>query len=209
MIQYIALVILFMTAIIITTDPSLEQNASAEEKQASVLGLSVCMGATILSGLAGAIVQYHQQDGRRDSLLFSGELGAFSVLFLGLRLAVEYYALDMGDGARLRDIVRSGGGLFHGVTPSLFIPLTANALGGIVVGKVIQHAGGVNKGYGLIGGVLLSAVARVYVEGKVLSERLYLSIPLTLLAMWLNFSQSAAKLNTWIVAKARRKEVSK
>ena len=47
-------------------------------------------------------------------------------------------------------------GLFHKWTPWTFIPLLTQAGGGIVVGLVTKHAGGVQKGFALIAGILLT-----------------------------------------------------
>merc|ERR1712080_136047 len=162
------------------------------------MGVCVCLSAAAISGLAGSIVQHNLQNKKRDTLLLSAELGFYSMMFLVMRLTIEYYFLDIGDGQRLRELSLN---VLSGVDLYLLIPLTANALGGIVVGQVVKHAGGVNKGYGLIGGVLLSALTRVYFYGIPLTSRLYMGMPLTICAMWLNFSNQAKDLNTIILKK--------
>lgn len=195
-VQYIALTILFSTAIMITTDPA--ALGAVGSSHLSTFGVCICLAAATLSGLAGSIVQYNLQHKKRDSLLLSAELGFYSAMFLIIRLALEYFiqpGFYVGDGHRLASGDQS---LLTGVDWYLLIPLTANALGGIVVGQVVKHAGGVNKGYGLIGGVLLSALMRIYVDGIFLSGRLLSGMVFTIFAMWLNFSNQGTELNTYI-----------
>jgi hypothetical protein len=47
-------------------------------------------------------------------------------------------------------------GLLHGWTLFTLLPVVLQAFGGIIVGLVMKHAGGVQKGFAIMGGILLS-----------------------------------------------------
>ncbi len=46
--------------------------------------------------------------------------------------------------------------LFHGWTWLTLAPVIVQGIGGIVVGLVMKYAGGVQKGFAIMGGILLS-----------------------------------------------------
>lgn len=47
-------------------------------------------------------------------------------------------------------------GFSYGWTTSCLIPMTSASFGGVLVGLVIANAGGVRKGFSIIGGILLT-----------------------------------------------------
>jgi solute carrier family 35 (UDP-sugar transporter), member A1/2/3 len=113
--------------------------------------------ASFLSGLAGALSQRNLQAATttstrpqpgRNSYLFSMELCAATVVVLVTSLAFS------SDGSQLWQ----QGGFWNGWTPTTFIPIFTNAMGGIIVGLVTKHAGSVRKGFALIFGIFLSGI---------------------------------------------------
>lgn len=116
-----------------------------------VHGVFPIMLASFLSGLAGALSQQNLQKagGGRNNYLFSMELCVCSILMLTASLFVS------PDG---KDLMEKG--FWAGWTPETFIPITSNALGGIIVGLVTKYAGSVRKGFALILGIFLTGIAQ-------------------------------------------------
>jgi UDP-sugar transporter A1/2/3 len=114
-------------------------------------GVAPILLASFISGLAGALSQKNLQaaGGGRNAYLFSMELCAASVLILSASLSLS------ADGKAIADK-----GFFDGWTPTTFIPIATNSVGGIIVGLVTKHAGSVRKGFALIFGILLSGLVQ-------------------------------------------------
>ncbi len=77
------------------------------------------------------------------------ELAVFSSLVLAASLVASPAAIP----------------LFHGWTWLTMAPVIVQGIGGIVVGLVMKYAGGVQKGFAIMGGILLSrleALANVH-----------------------------------------------
>ena len=55
-------------------------------------------------------------------------------------------------------------GFWAGWVPQLWIPITTNAIGGIIVGLVTKYAGSVRKGFALIFGIFLSGVVQAALD---------------------------------------------
>uniref|UniRef100_A0A2P2QZ08 CMP-sialic acid transporter 5-like n=1 Tax=Rhizophora mucronata TaxID=61149 RepID=A0A2P2QZ08_RHIMU len=75
------------------------------------------------------------------------------------------------------DAIRSHG-FFYGWTPLTMIPVIANALGGILVGLVTSHAGGVRKGFVIVSALLVTALLQFIFEGKPPSLYCLVALPL-------------------------------
>jgi UDP-sugar transporter A1/2/3 len=107
------------------------------------VGVAAIMFASMLSGLSTALTQHALQGQDRNSFLFSAELAVFGIIFLLLKMAVSgsFSALTLAD--------------FAGWTWLSCVPVVSQALGGLIVGLVTKHAGGVLKGFALIAGTPL------------------------------------------------------
>ena len=83
-----------------------------------------------------------------------------------------------------RDIREKG--FFHNWTPQTLIPITTNALGGIIVGLVTKYAGSVKKGFALIFGLLVSGVLQSFTEeDKTVSFEQVVGGILASLSLWM------------------------
>lgn len=129
-------------------------------------GVAPVLGASFLSGLAGAISQKNLQSsssssskssskssksggggGGRNPYLFSAELCVASLVVL----SISFFWSD--DGKQI-----TSQGFFYEWTPWTMIPILTNAMGGIVVGLVTKYAGSVRKGFALIFGMLFTGI---------------------------------------------------
>jgi UDP-sugar transporter A1/2/3 len=48
-----------------------------------------------------------------------------------------------------------------GLTAASWLPIVTNSLGGILVGQVTKHMGGVSKGFSIVGGLVVCGVVQV------------------------------------------------
>lgn len=53
------------------------------------------------------------------------------------------------------------GHLGGGLTAASWLPIVTNSLGGILVGQVTKHMGGVSKGFSIVGGLVVCGVVQV------------------------------------------------
>jgi solute carrier family 35 (UDP-sugar transporter), member A1/2/3 len=114
--------------------------------------------ASFISGIAGVLSQKSLQSSStslkgRNAYLFSLELCVASSVILLASMAVS------PDGDRVFK-----NGFWHQWTPSTWIPIVTNCVGGIVVGLVTKYAGAVRKGFALIFGMLISGLVQALLE---------------------------------------------
>jgi UDP-sugar transporter A1/2/3 len=165
-VQVFSLLLLLLSALIMERLVSLDSLLSADlplempewGSNHWTYGVAPIMLASFISGLSGALSQkkLQAQGGGRNPYLFSMELCAASVLILTCSLFFS------PDGKR---IVEEG--FWNGWTPTTWIPILTNSIGGIVVGLVTKYAGSVRKGFALIFGIFLSGVVQALLQPDV------------------------------------------
>jgi solute carrier family 35 (UDP-sugar transporter), member A1/2/3 len=195
--QIFALFLLLLAAVILTTsgtiDPSVyTKMLHGDFSQVSALlpsapvggddkmyaiGIACVMGASALSGLSTALSQKALRSGR-NAIFFTSELAFCGILVL---LMTDFLQNDYQSTLLGTDLIK-------GWTPATLIPVLMNACGGIVVGFVTKYAGGVTKGFALIAGIIVTAVAEFVVNGTPLGHKHYAAIGLTSLAIFLHSS---------------------
>lgn len=164
--QVVSLLLLLLSALIMERLVPLESTlfgSSIDASQSQVdwdsthwsNGVGPILLASFISGLSGALSQRNLQSsgGGRNPYLFSMELCAASILILGASL------LFSNDGKKVAE-----DGFWADWVPQLWIPITTNAIGGIIVGLVTKYAGSVRKGFALIFGIFLSGVVQVILD---------------------------------------------
>ncbi len=177
--ETVALILIMSTTVLVGTDPAKISKASGAARGSENFGLGVVctLAGSMLSGLSSTLIQYNLQNLKRNSYLMSAELGAYTCLTLCVKVAVEA-VLGVGDGAKL-----ASRPFFEGFTQSTWVPLTVSALGGIVVGQVTRHMGGLGKAYGILAGLIVSSLVSV----SEITWRLAVAAPLVAAAFWLRF----------------------
>lgn len=145
-------------------------------------GVAPVLLASFVSGLAGAFSQKLLQSesgcgktGGRNPFLFSMEMNLVS--FLILLVSLKFSA----DGQMI-----ASNGFFHGWTPYTIIPVTTNALGGIIVGLVTKYAGSVKKGFALIFGILISGIMQAMSGGGGIQAEQIIGGVLAALSLWMH-----------------------
>lgn len=184
--QVISLFILLLSALIMEKFISLDflSNTTAGSIEIQGLeshhwthGVAPIMLASFISGLSGALSQKNLQalGGGRNSYLFSMELCAASALIL-------FFSLLMSpDG---KTIAKEG--FWNGWTPTTWIPILTNSIGGIVVGLVTKYAGSVRKGFALIFGMFLSGVVQAFITAEGVSMEQCVGGVLAGLSLWMH-----------------------
>lgn len=164
--QVFSLVLLLLSALVMERIVSVENVFYFEESLELpnlrsthwTQGVAPILLASLISGLSGALSQKNLQahGGGRNPYLFSMELCAASSLIL---IGSFFFSSDGIEIARA--------GFWNGWTPLTWIPITTNAMGGIIVGLVTKHAGSVRKGFALIFGMLISGLTQAWLQPNV------------------------------------------
>ena len=91
------------------------------------------------------------------------------------------------------NLVSSAGGVGEalararaGWTPLSFVPVLAQALGGICVGVITKRMGGISKGFAVVGGLTVTGLLQSLQEGRVLSAELWVAWALVVASTWLH-----------------------
>ena len=71
---------------------------------------------------------------------------------------------------------------------TLILASPPTACGGIIVGLVVKHVGGVQKGFSILAGILLTGVVDYYVAGNPLSINKVVALPLVLGCTYLHIT---------------------
>lgn len=127
----------------------------SERRTYFLAGVLPVLAASLISGLAGALIQRSLQlvHGGSNSLLLTLQMSAFSGVFLIISLLTaspdRQKALDTGSWTT-------------GWTVYTWIPIIVNSLGGVLVGLVTKFSGAVAKGFALIAGMFLSGILQNY-----------------------------------------------
>eukprot|EP00587_Corethron_hystrix_P006432 CAMPEP_0113302692 /NCGR_PEP_ID=MMETSP0010_2-20120614/3411_1 /TAXON_ID=216773 ORGANISM="Corethron hystrix, Strain 308" /NCGR_SAMPLE_ID=MMETSP0010_2 /ASSEMBLY_ACC=CAM_ASM_000155 /LENGTH=341 /DNA_ID=CAMNT_0000156549 /DNA_START=347 /DNA_END=1372 /DNA_ORIENTATION=- /assembly_acc=CAM_ASM_000155 len=158
--------------------------AAVEKKTRLITGVIPVLVASFISGLAGALAQRCLQGANaaggigRSSQLFTMELSFFSAMVLAASTV-----RSEADRKELRER-----GPFHDWNPMVFIPITVNAAGGVLVGLVTKYAGSVRKGFSLIAGLFLTGVIQAILERKNLTKEQYVGSIMAMLSMYLHIT---------------------
>ncbi|CAM9301879.1 unnamed protein product [Pylaiella littoralis] len=132
------------------------------------LGVLPVMAAALLSGLMAAVTQRTLQRSGRDPSQLSLELAVYGVLTLLLTLGCGLGGSDTAATTTSGQDWQQG--FFRGWTAWTWLPVLSQAAGGLIVGQqVTKHAGSVQKGFALIGGILVTAVVQSSLERSALT----------------------------------------
>eukprot|EP00752_Nemacystus_decipiens_P001782 g1722.t1 len=173
--QLVALSLLLASALLLNScnDSSNSSSSSSGGKTTSEtrlwLGVLPVLGAAFLSGLCGATTQRTLQRSGCNASQLSLELAVYGVLTLMVTLGC-----GMGGPGAPAAAAAAGGeswrqAFFRGWTRWTWLPVLSQAAGGVVVGQVTKHAGSVQKGFALIGGILVTAVVQSTLENSALT----------------------------------------
>ncbi|KAH9670064.1 UDP-N-acetylglucosamine transporter ROCK1 [Citrus sinensis] len=136
--QIVAVFLLILAAVFLSIgEGSSKRSSSGDPDQILFYGIVPVLVASVLSGLASALCQWASQVKKHSSYLMTIEMSIVGSLCLLASISKS------PDGEAIRQH-----GFFYGWTPLTLIPVIFNSLGGILVGLVTSHAGGVRKDVG-------------------------------------------------------------
>ena len=171
-----ALGMLFLGAILLMMEPNSSKAGSGPGVGGDnfVKGVLPVLVASLLSGLAGGLTQVALQGSRRNSFLYSCEIAFFSLCVLPI---IVLATPDSLGGAEDRSRMLNEG-LFAGWTRMTVLPVFTSAIGGIFVGQVTKYAGGVEKSFSVIAGILITSVMQSVLSQEDISPWTRLAAPL-------------------------------
>lgn len=168
-----ALGLLVIAAILLSVgEGSGKGSSGGNSDQVLVYGIIPLMVASVLSGLASALCQWASQVKKHASYLMTVEMSIVGSLCL---LASTYKSPD---GEAIRKY-----GFFHAWTAGTLVPVISNALGGILVGLVTAHAGGVRKGFVIVSALIVTALLQLVFDGKPPSLYCLAALPLVIISI--------------------------
>ena len=133
------------------------------------VGVAAVLAASALSGIASAACQIALQGMNRSSNALTLEMAAAAIPFLLL-----------ANGSLDPKV------LFRGWTAETLIPVTTSALGGIFVGQVTKHLGGIAKGFAIVGGLVLTGIAQGLQQDAGLEMRHLAGLVLVVTCTWIH-----------------------
>lgn len=159
------------------------EKSSAISSATFSTGVAAVLAASAMSGLASAATQLALQRFGRTSTAMTIEMALAAIP-----------CLLLADGSF--DL----SALYRGWTPWTLAPVTSSALGGIFVGQVTKHLGGVAKGFAIVGGLVLTGIGQATQSGQGLEGRHLVGLALVVACTWAHASFPPGK------AKARKKK---
>lgn len=163
-----ALFLLIIAAVLLSIgEGSSKGSSGANTDQTLFYGIVPVLFASVLSGLASSLCQWASQVKKHSSYLMTVEMSIVGSLCL---LTSTFKSPD-GEAIQQH-------GFFYGWTLLTTIPVLFNALGGILVGLVTSHAGGVRKGFVIVSALLVTALLQFVFEGKPPSLYCLVALPI-------------------------------
>ena len=163
-------------------------------KRRFIWGIVPCLGATLLSGLAGAFSQKSLQMAvgsmDRNAYFYSAEISLSTAVCLFVSMGVE----SLNPRRRNVEIIKDNPtGVKHAKyfdywSWKTLIPITLKATGGILTALVHKHSGSVMKGFSLVLGLVISALLQTALDGEDLGMSQIFGTALILLSSWLHFT---------------------
>lgn len=175
--QLIALALLCVAAILMTTSyktiiNSKERKADADE----FTGVYQALLGAVLSALAGSIIQRALQNKKRDQYMVTVELSVLGEMML---LALTFVQDGIKPSRMYQDSHES---LWDGWSVMTLGALMCQALGGVLVGFVIRDCGNVEKGFAVVGGMVLTALLETHFNGKPFGHHAMVAMALTVIS---------------------------
>ncbi|KAL7509357.1 hypothetical protein ACHAXN_006371 [Cyclotella atomus] len=150
-------------------------------------GVLPCLGATLLSGLAGAFSQKSLQTAvigsmmHRDAYFYTIEISFLSAICLIASLSFQQRKETPANTILYNSFFK------HWNCKTL-LPIVTKASAGVLTALVHCHLGSVIKGFALVLGLVFSALLQFVLEGDDLTLEQLVGTALVLLSSWLHFT---------------------
>lgn len=158
-------------------------------------GVLPCLGATLLSGFAGALSQRSLQTQvasmERNAYFYTVEISFLSAVCLGISMCTNWSWQQRQNSSNERPdglISEKRNRLFRHWTVGTLLPITTKATAGLLTALVHRHLGSVIKGFALTLGLVFSALLQFIFEDKELTSGQMVGTSLVLFSSWLHFT---------------------
>mmetsp|Transcript_1366 Transcript_1366/g.2863 ORF Transcript_1366/g.2863 Transcript_1366/m.2863 type:complete len:512 (-) Transcript_1366:192-1727(-) len=158
-------------------------------------GVLPCLGATLLSGLAGALSQRSLQTQvasmERSAYFYTVEISFLSAVCLGISMCMNWSWQQRHNSSNEKPdslVSEKRNHLFHHWTVGTLLPITTKATAGLLTALVHRHLGSVIKGFALTLGLVFSALLQFIFEDKELTSGQMVGTSLVLFSSWLHFT---------------------
>ena len=160
----------------------------------SVLGTAAALATSALSGLSGSLADLAILKLRKDSFVFTAEMGIVTIGIMSMGFICDFCL--RGTQCDIYQIYARGG-LFEATGISWtswqpLLPILSASVGGILVGQVTKLVGSVRKGFSVSAGVVLSAL----LERSAVDMQILIAITLALVGVIMH-SLESQKLKTY------------
>jgi UDP-sugar transporter A1/2/3 len=205
-----ALILLFVSALLFqgmfttrTASSSIRLSSGASPRIPTrsrdwfIKGVFPCLGATICSGLAGALSQRGLQltgGHGRDAYLYTMEVSVFSALTLLVSLLLSSLSSSLQRPVTTTTSEtkkRSNLLVVEGWTRATWVPIIWKAAGGVLTALVHQSSGSVAKGFALMFGLVLSGVLQSFIQEEEILPHQVAGTLFVMLSGWVHFINPA------------------
>ncbi|KAL3781702.1 hypothetical protein HJC23_009920 [Cyclotella cryptica] len=170
-------------------------NSNGHIKNNFLLGVLPCIGATLLSGLAGAFSQKSLQTNdvgsmmNRDAYFYTVEVSFLSAICLVFSLTFHFWRDNVLKEKDRNDLEPQV--FFRHWNYSTLLPIATKATAGVLTALVHLHLGSVIKGFALVLGLVFSALLQFVLEGRDLTSEQLVGTMFVLLSSWIHFKNPA------------------
>lgn len=172
--QLVALALLCVAAVLMTTS---SYDAVQRKTEADVwVGMYQALLGAVLSALAGSIIQRALQREKRNQYMVTVELSVLGEMTLLALVCVRDGILTS------RGDQDSHGSMWDGWSYMTLGALLCQALGGVLVGFVIRDCGNVEKSFAVVGGMGLTALLEMYINGKPFGHNALIAMALVVIS---------------------------
>lgn len=172
--QMLALAVIFLCGARVSMLSATEKS-SGDANHSFWWGVVPVLLAAVCSGLAGGLSQRALQKHNRLSLLYSIELSVYINSLVAFTTMLSLTSKG-SSGA-------SDGAFFRSWTPSTLIPIASNASGGLFVGLITKRVGAVQKGFSVVGSIIITAILRSLLQDEELAFEVWIALPLVVISI--------------------------
>lgn len=178
--QWSSLVILFVGVALVQLQSS-SSSSHSDQKQNHLLGLCAVIVSCLSSGFAGVYFEKMLKGSSASVWLRNVQLGMFGS-------ATALVGMLVKDGALVHEK-----GLLFGYNTLVWVVVSQQAVGGLIVAVVVKYADNILKGFATSLSIILSCIASVFLFDYVITLKFTLGAALVILAIYLYGRPTSAK----------------
>ena len=171
-VQWGSLVILFVGVALVQLQSSSSASNSAQ-KQNHLLGLSAVIVSCLSSGFAGVYFEKMLKGSSASVWLRNVQLGMFGSM-------TALVGMLLKDGSVIQEK-----GLFVGYNTLVWVVISQQAAGGLIVAVVVKYADNILKGFATSLSIILSCIASVFLFDYIITLKFAIGAALVIMAIYL------------------------